>query len=278
MFKNPPKILAHKSAIIEKNYVTPEYILNNDNNSVNLFNRYCPHRMYPLAESGEMIDEITCKFHNFKWSKQGVPINNHRKIVCGVANIGKSGLIFKDFTEPSHAWVDDLAAETELIYSHTIHGVSKASWLWAMEIQVDLLHIWEDGIHPGLTAITDLKDVELIEGDGWVLQTCSTGWWLCIYPYTFVEWSKGCLAITTAIPKDPNIEFEFDWTSQFYYDPTTSNNRRADFEKYFQDVFLEDLQAIERQKGKWFPITKSYSNLEDHCVHFGKWVNLYKLK
>jgi hypothetical protein len=50
MFKNPPKILAHKSAIIEKNYVTPEYILNNDNNSVNLFNRYCPHRMYPLAE------------------------------------------------------------------------------------------------------------------------------------------------------------------------------------------------------------------------------------
>lgn len=280
MFNTPPKIFAHVSALYDKNFVVPEYILNKQNNTVNLFHRFCPHRMYPLAEPGTLVEEITCNFHGFQWDKNGVPINNSKKLSCGQAETGKSGLVFKNFKEPNAQWVEDLAAETNLVYSHTLTGTSVGSWLWIMEVQADLLHVrvGENAVHPGLSTITHLEDTIMSTGDGWALQTCSTGWWLCVYPYTFVEWSKGCLAMNYAVPKDQQTEFGFTWVSQFYYNPSTTQERRATFEKYFQDVFLEDIAAIELQKGKYFPLITAHNHLEDHCVHFGKWVNDNLLK
>lgn len=273
MFKHVPRILSHISAISSENFVTPEYILSKSNNGVQLLNRYCPHRMYPLSSAGENVSDITCKFHGFHWDKQGNPTNNDRKIKCGSAEVGKSGLIFKDFIEPNALWVSDLEKETNLVYSHSMKGTSKGSWLWMMDIQADLFHIrtGEDVVHPELSKVTNLEEVGMFEGDGWVLQTCSTGWWLCIYPYTFIEWSPGCLAINYTTPDDYTTEFGFEWITQFYYDPATPKEKRADFET-LEDVFREDVVAIEMQKGKWFPIKKPHNRLENHCVHFGEWV------
>lgn len=277
MFSNPPKILAHTSAVKTSNFVSPEYIINQSNDKVNLFHRYCPHRMYPLADAGTLLDgNIVCKFHKFEWDKFGLPVNNNRQIACGTAETGKSGLIFKNFVEPNHFWVDDLANETNLQYSHSHHGTSNGSWLWMMEIQADLLHISKGGIHPNLSEVTDLDEVGMHHGDGWILQTCSTGWWLFVYPFTFIEWSKGCLSVNYTIPKDKNNEFGFDWITQFYYNPETSVEKRKEFET-LEDVFHEDVQAIETQKGKFFPLMEAQNRLEEHCIHFGKWVNKNKL-
>lgn len=278
MFKTIPKILAHQSSMNMGNFVVPEYILNKGSETkANLFHRYCPHRMYPLSNVGETVQNIVCKFHGFEWAKDGTPINNDRKLGCGKADIGKSGLIFKDFIEPDHYWVDNLASETNLEYSHTTQGTSIGSWLWMMDIQADLLHIrqGEDTVHPWLSSIEELDAVIMEEGSGWILQTCSTGWWLFIYPFTFVEWSKGCVSINYTIPKDKNNEFGFDWVTQFYYDSTTTTDRRSIFEK-LEDVFHEDVEAVEKQKGPWFPLIKSESRLEDHCIHYGKWVTANK--
>jgi phenylpropionate dioxygenase-like ring-hydroxylating dioxygenase large terminal subunit len=280
MFKTPPQILAHTAAIEHGNYVTPEYIINKGDTQITLFRRYCPHRMYPMHMPGDVVKNIVCNFHGFEWTESGTPINNNKRLTCGKATAGKSGLIFKDFIEPNTQWVEDLAAETNLVYSHTLTGTSAGSWLWIMEVQADLLHVrvGENAVHPGLSSITHLEDTTMSAGDGWALQTCSTGWWLCVYPYTFVEWSKGCLAMNYAVPKDQQTEFGFTWVSQFYYDPSTTQERRTTFEKYFQDVFLEDIAAIELQKGKYFPLITAHNHLEDHCVHFGKWVNDNLLK
>lgn len=273
MFNNPSKVLAHSSAVATGNFVTAEYILNSDNSSrVNLFHRFCPHRMYPLAQPGQHTGEIVCKFHGFKWTDSGDPINNDRKIGCGNATVGRSGLVFKDFVEPAHKWVDILAGETGLVYSHSMSGASATgSWLWMMDIQADLLHIWNDGIHPTLAAATNLDDVIMDQGNGWALQYCSTGFWLVLYPFTFIEWSPGCLAINVATPNDSKHEFGFSWITQFYYDPSTSPDKRADFET-LEDVFKEDVEAVETQRGGYYPLMKSINRLEDHCVHFGKWV------
>ncbi len=257
--------------------MAPEYILNKDVNKVNLFRRLCPHRMYPLADVGTHIEDITCKFHNFKWDKNGNPLNNDKNISCGLSYIGKSGLIFKDFIEPKHFWVDDLNKEAHLEYSHSFQGTSNGSWLWMMEIQVDLLHIHtSNGIHPTLAPTINLDEIKMYEGDGWILQTYSTGWWLVIYPFTFIEWSSGCLSINYTIPNNIKEEFGFSWITQFYYDPSTNNNKRKDFES-LEEVFREDVAAIEMQKGKYFPIVKPYNRLENHCVHFGKWILENKL-
>ena len=275
MFKNPPKILAHKAALTTGNFVVPDYIINKSQDKVNLFHRFCPHRMYPLAELGSIVENIVCKFHGFEWDKQGTPVNNNRNIKCGNSDIGRSGLVLKNFTEPDHQWVDNLANETNLEYSHSRHGTSeKGSWLWMMEIQADLLHIrqGEDVVHPKLAEITDLNDIEMYDGDGWILQTCSTGWWLFVYPYTFIEWSPGCVALNYTTPHNAQSEFGFDWITQYYFNKTTIVERREEFENYVEPVFLEDVITIESQKGSHYPLKQSSNRLEDHCVHYGNWL------
>lgn len=275
MFKKNPRILAHKAALSAGNFVTPHYIIGaNNDTSVNTYKRFCPHRMYPFSEPGNIITQnIKCNFHGYEWTKEGVPLNNNRNIKCGEKAIGRTGLILEDFAEPQHKWVDDLANETGLIYSHSCHGTSAGSWLWMMEIQADLLHIRRgaDSIHPVLGEATNLNSIEMYEGDGWILQTCSTGWWLFVYPYTFVEWSPGCVSINYTTPNDSNNEFGFSWITQFYYDKSVPKAKRADFET-LEDVFKEDVCAIEKQRGKYFPLYTTDNRLEQHCVHWGQWV------
>jgi len=274
MFNKAPQILAHKSAVSNSSLVLPNYIINKE---YSLLHRYCPHRMFPLHNIGEQVQDVMCNFHGFKWDYKGIPLNNTNKLHCGSATVGKSGLLFKNFNEPEHWWVQDLANEQSLNYSHVKQGSSHGSWLWMMEIQSDLLHIRDgDGaIHPQLASSTNLTDIGMEEGNGWIIQTCSTGWWLFIYPYTFIEYSPGCLSINYTIPKQKDSEFGFDWVTQFYYDPKVSQAKRAEFET-LEDVFLEDVNAIEKQKGKWFPLVKSSNRLEDHCVHWGNWVKEHK--
>lgn len=273
MFKTPVKILAYKSILQLGNYVTPNYIISNDNKS--LLSRHCPHRMYPINDIGNIINEsILCELHGYEWSLKGIPINNDKKLRCGEYIIGKSGLIFSNWQEPNHAWVDDLVKEPNLNYSHTYHGVSNGNWLWMMEIQADLLHIRKgiNVVHPELSNITNINDTKLESGEGWALQTCSTGWWLCVFPYTFIEYSKGCLAINFTVPNNSDNEFGFTWVTQFYFDPANSATKKLDFEKYFHDVFLEDLTAIEKYKHSYFPLKNSTNPLEQHVVEFGNWV------
>lgn len=277
MFKKTPKIYAHISAINNKNYVLHDNILHRDENKVVMFHRYCPHRMFPLHNIGEHVDGIQCKFHGFTWDKNGVPQNNDKKLKCGNAVIGRSGLIFNNFIEPTHRWVDDLAEECNLIYSHCNQGKSHGSWLWLMDAEADYLHLTVNGIHPRLSQIIDLKDVTMDQGEGWIFQEHTPDWWsLYIYPYTFIEYKKGCLSVNYVEPDNNNSEFGFTWITQFYYDPKILKDEKTEFET-LEDVFREDVAAIEQQKGGYFPLMKASNKNEEHCVHFGQWYRDNKL-
>jgi len=278
MFISIPKIFAHISSVDKGNFVLPEIILNKSNEGVNLFHRFCPHRMYPLHNTGEHVGNIVCKFHNFEWDKDGNPLNNPKKLKCGTAEVGRSGLVFKDFTEPNHQWVDDLEKETDLVYSHSFQGESKGSWLWLMDAEADLLHLYKGGIHPFLSQQVELNDIVLDQGDGWILQHHPIGWWLYVFPFTFIEYSKpGCVMVNTVIPDNIDIEYGFKWITQFYYSPTVHPNNRMIFET-LETVFKEDVATAELQKGNYFPLMQSINRYEDHCVHFGNWVRNNKLK
>lgn len=272
MFSKHPKVFSHKAVQEVGNYVTPNYIIGPNS----LFTRFCPHRLYPISEIGTVLTtSISCKLHGYEWNLNGIPINNQKTLHCKNYTLGRSGLLYNDFIEPNHKWVDDLANEKNLSYSHSYYGTSKGNWLWMMEIQADLCHIRTglDVVHPELSNITNLNDTILDSAEGWALQTCATGWWLCIFPYTFIEYSKGCLAINYTVPYDYNNEFGFTWVSQFYFDPSVTTTKRNNFEKYFQDVFLEDLSAIEKYKHNYFPMKTSLNYLEKHVIELGTWVS-----
>jgi hypothetical protein len=272
MFHHVPKILSHVASTNNGNFVVPEYILNKGDGLINLFHRFCPHRMYPLHAPGEVIQEVQCKFHNFKWTVNGTPINNTKKLGCGQAEVGKSGLVFKNFVEPNNHWVTDLAREQNLEYSHSFTGSSKGSWLWLMDAEADLLHVYQQGIHPFLAQQINLEDIVMEQGDSWILQNHPTGWWLYIFPFTFVEYGNpGMVMVNTVTPHCIDSEYGFDWITQFYYDRSVTPDRRYIFET-LETVFKEDVAAAELQKGNYFPLMKAMNRYEDHCIHFGKWV------
>ena len=277
MFKNPPRIFAHKAVVDKGNFVLPDYILNKGDNTVNLFHRFCPHRMYPLHTPGEHVDEINCKLHNFSWSKDGTPLNNPKKIHCGATTTGRSGLVFKNFKEPDHSWVDELASETELVYSHSFQGESKGSWLWLMDIEADLVHVYKGGTHPILSAQINLDEMVMDQGNGWIQQNHPDGWWLYIFPFTFVEYGRpGCVVVQNIVPNN-DTEYGFKWITQFYYAPTVTANAKILFE-VLETVFREDVATAELQKGDYFPLMTAINRYEDHSVHFGKWVTENKIK
>jgi phenylpropionate dioxygenase-like ring-hydroxylating dioxygenase large terminal subunit len=271
MFKiRTPKFFAHISALDKGNLVLPDFILNKKDDDVNLMHRFCPHRMYPLETPGKVVQDVWCKFHNFRWDKDGNPINNDKKLHCGKVDTGRSGMIFKDFVEPDHKWVDDLASEKSLVYHHALEGTSKGSWMWLLDAEADLLHVYEDGIHPFLSRQVKLEDIQMDQGDGWILQSHPTGWWLYVFPFLFIEYSPGCVMVNNVIPDDINTEFGFKWISQFYYDPSVDATTRRIFETC-EEVFREDVATAELQKGKYFPLMKAMNRYEDHCVHLGDW-------
>lgn len=281
MFDVSPKILCHASALHNGNFVSSEYIVNMSDpisRQINLFRRQCPHRMYPIGKPGENVNDIVCKFHNFQWNKNGIPINNTKKIKCGETVISQSGLIFLDFQEPDTYWSQCLSKETNLEYSHSVTGSSESgSWLWLMDAEADLLHVYNNGIHPFLARQVDVKDVNLDQGDGWILQMHPNGWWLYIFPHIFVEYTPGCVMVNCVTPRDSIKEHGYDWICQFYYDAETSIDRRYVFETLVE-VFKQDIEASEKQRVPYFPLMNAINTYEDHCVHFGKWVTEHKKK
>jgi len=267
------RVYAHVSALKNGNFVSPEFILNRTGDeTAKLLKRTCPHRMYMMHSPGQVISEVTCDFHGFKWDKIGNPINNDKKISCGEATVGKSGLIFNDFIEPDHKWVTDVKSEVNLEYSHSRLGKSKGSWLWMMDIQADLLHVTNGTIHPSFENMFTGDDIKMDEGDGWILQSTHRGWWLFIYPFTFIEWTKGCLSVNYTIPDNYEKEMGFSWITQFYFDPLVSKEDRIEFET-LEDVFIQDVQAVENQTVDYFPLKNACSPLEEHCIHYGEWVS-----
>jgi nitrite reductase/ring-hydroxylating ferredoxin subunit len=277
MFRNIPKIYTHTAAIKNGNLVTPEFIINKTEGGAQLLNRHCPHRMYPLGELGQSNGNIVCKFHGLQWSESGQPINSDKKLHCGKATVGRSGLIFTQFQEPDAEWVSDLAKETELEYSHSYYGKSNGSWLWFMDVNTDLLHVYKEGIHPFLSKQVNLEDIKMSEGDGWILQEHPDGWWCCIYPFTFVEYGRhGMLSINTVIPNNLKSEFGFQWVTQIFYAPDVDVNAKMIFET-LEPVFHEDVAAAELQKGPYFPLREAMNRYEDHCIHWGKWYNKFKI-
>jgi hypothetical protein len=140
-----------------------------------------------------------------------------------------------------------------------------------MDAEADLLHLHMNGIHPFLSKQIRLDDIVMEQGDGWILQTHPDGWWLYVYPYTFVEYGNpGCVMVNNIVPHNKNDQYGFDWITQFYYADTVDVNCRMIFET-LDTVFKEDVATAELQKGNYFPLITAMNKYEDHCVHWGRW-------
>ena len=283
MFIDPPQIYAHKSALNNGNFVIEEEIIFKNKNCYSLKSRECPHRGYIMHTPGEIVKNVVCKMHGFAWDSEGKPLQQepycdhfYKLPHHGEVEVGKSGLLFKNFNEPVDAeWVRVLSEQHDLEFNRSIRGESTGSWLWFMEQLTDVLHLRKNGIHPRQALETPLDTITLGIGDAHVTQIYTLpnsvkGYWIYIFPGFAIEFEPGKLFINRVIPNDINKEFGFSWELQMYYSPWVDAVAIEEWEKQLQ-VFTEDLEAIEKIKRPFFPLKRMVNDLEKLMIHWGEW-------
>ena len=275
MFANPPLILAHESSCNSGGFVVPDRIIVKENNSYALKARVCPHRGYIMHNIGDIItNQIQCKLHGFCWDKTGNPATEehfYKLPHYGTVEKGRSGLLFQNFVEPKDAeWVEILSKEKNLQYTKSYSGKSNGSWLWLMDLDADLLHFRENGVHPRQSLETPLETLTITNGDDWCQQISKSGFWLFVFPFTAIEYEPGKLSVNRVVPNDIKNEYGFEWHTQIYYDPSVDSSRREIWEKLI-NVYLEDIETIENIKPPFYPLKKKINKWEDHTMLWAEW-------
>ena len=286
MFKNPPNIYAHVSALKNGHFVVEDKIIFNNNNTYSLKSRECPHRGYIMQEPGDIVKTVVCKMHGFAWDNEGKPLDNqndpcrnhfYKLPHYGDLELGQSGFLFQNFKElESSEWVQALKLMTDLEYVKTVRIESSGSYLWMMEQFTDVLHIRQDGIHPRQSLETPLDNIEQTLENGCSVQKntningLNVGYWVFIYPSFAIEIEPGKLIIARAVPKNKDTEFGFTLEIQFYYSPWIDQNMRTEWEKAI-DVYKEDIAAVEKIKRPFFPLKKMINKYEEQMYDWGQW-------
>lgn len=283
MFKLRPNVFAYKSALENGNFVLQDKIIIKNNDTYEIKSRECPHRGYLMHEPGDMVNNVVCKLHGFAWDQTGRPLDKepycshfYKMHHHGVAELGKTGILYENFNEPEDAeWFKILQDAPEMSYSHSVTGSSNGSWLWLMEQMTDLLHIRQNGVHPRQSLETPLDGMKTDFGDGWAIQIYPTsygsnGFWLFIYPGFNIEYEPGRLLITRVTPNNIDEEFGFKWHMQFYYSKDIGSVEKEEWEKCI-DVYREDVAAIERINRPFYPLKRTVNKWEDQMKHWGQW-------
>jgi hypothetical protein len=294
MFNNPPSIYAHKSALNNGHFVVEDEIILKNDNTYSLKSRECPHRGYIMQKTGDVIKNVICKLHGFAWDDCGKPLKNtvepcrnhfYKLHHHGDLELGQTGLLFKNFKEDLNVeWQRSLSQENELEFVKTVRGESTGSWLWFMEQLTDLLHIRQNGIHPRQSLETPLSAETMVisVGNNYAVQQYTNvnglpGYWVFVFPGIGLEFEHGKLLISRTIPNDKNNEFGYSWELQFYYAPWVDKNERDEWEKCIE-VYLQDIEAIEKIKRPYFPLKKMVNSWEEQMYCWGQWYLKNKIK
>jgi phenylpropionate dioxygenase-like ring-hydroxylating dioxygenase large terminal subunit len=266
LFKGPvPRLFGHKDSLKDnKFFASNKFVINQQ---FEAFTNICPHRGFPILQPAGVADNMRCELHGWQWNDDGTPTNNSACLKPRNLTVGKSGLMFMDWQEPSDAkWVNDLANDS-FTYSHSTRRTGTGDWKWQMEMHVDLLHV--DKIHPLLTSYVDIHKLQTEYGSDWVCQHHEHGWWLFIYPFTHIEWEPGCLYFSEMVQTDYGYEVYI----HYLFNESTPQHVRENFIKVAEVTFDEDVDAVNRLSlnNKYRTPSKTLDPLEVDIKHFYDW-------
>lgn len=263
-----PKILTHKDVFSNKNFFGSGYYVINQ--SFQLFSNRCPHRGNKIIPPGNARDHFKCGLHGWGWDDNGQALNNNVNLRHHQATLGKSGLIYLDWSEPETArWINDLAND-RLEYSHGSKKYGTGDWRWQMEMHVDLLHVQH--IHPMLHNYVDCNKLTSEKGYDWIAQYHEHGWWLFIYPFIHIEWEPGCLYFSEMAPRENNQGY--DVYIHYLFSSNTTKEKRHQFADMAETTFDEDLAAVNELSAvsKYRMPGNSKHPLEQDILHFYGWL------
>jgi len=204
--------LFHKNSLLQNHYhVLEQYqkekiIIQND--GYHLISNICPHQK-SLISTKDGEGNRVCPYHSWSFSIDGSPLTSGRtSYYCkNKSPLSKekvyewNSLLFNtEIDFPSYANFNNLILmeeRTDLVNSN---------FKKIMDIFLDVDHI--QSIHSGVYDLigidnTDVKWEYYTNGN---IQIVDQGaLWIAVYPYTMIEWQKGSLFITVALPLNENL-------------------------------------------------------------------------
>ena len=199
--------LAHKTSINPDTYqVLSQYnnkkVLVNSSN-ISLVSNVCPHQKSIISTKNGSGARV-CPYHNWSFDIDGIPITS-----------GRTSYYCKNEVpldkELVHEWNSLLFSEQvefnvnekfdNMVLMESRIDVVDADYRNIMDLFLDVDHI--QSVHTGvydLIGITN-TDVEWNYYNNGSVQTVNQGaLWAAVYPHTMIEWQKGSLFITVALP------------------------------------------------------------------------------
>jgi phenylpropionate dioxygenase-like ring-hydroxylating dioxygenase large terminal subunit len=257
--------LAHKSSIPELSYkVLDQYqkrkVLVNDNGVYKLISNICTHQQSLLSVTDGKGTRV-CPYHNWSFKIDGTPLTSGR-----TEHYCKNTEHLK--TEPVYEWNgllfdNKVEFDIDVDLTNTVLVESRIDYVKAtpnniLDLFLDVDHI--QTIHSGVYDLIDIHntDVEWKYYTNGSIQTVKEGArWIAVYPNTMIEWQKGSMFITVAIPSGEHSNvYVFKYLDKDYVDDWKLN------ESVWEKAWSQDKNQAEL-------LTEfAQRNLEQQKIHF----------
>lgn len=205
--------LTHESVLTANSFlVLPQFnnrrILAKTDTEYRLMTNVCPHQRSIISiESG--TGKRVCPYHGWSFELDGSPISSGRTDPhC------KNNVTLK--SHPVYAWnkmlfdspinFDLLIDLNNMRLRESRVDIVRADYLNIMDLFLDVDHIQQ--VHSGVYDKIGLLDttVDWRFGKGICAQLAApAAYWIAIYPNTMIEWQRGHLFVTVAIPSENKI-------------------------------------------------------------------------
>ena len=262
--------LAHKSSISELSYkVLDQFqkkkVLVNDHGIYKIVNNVCTHQQSLISLKDGKGTRV-CPYHNWSFNLDGSPLASGRtEYYCKNTENLK--------TEPVYEWNGllfdspvefdiDVNLNNLVLIEARVDAVN-ASPNIIMDLFLDVHHI--QTVHFGIYDLIGIynTDVEWKYYNNGSVQTVKEGArWIAVYPNTMIEWQKGSMFITVAIPiGDHSNVYVFKYMDKDYVDDWKLN------ESVWETAWSQDKNQAEL-------LTKfPQKNLEQQKIHFRDFLN-----
>ncbi len=306
IFKDAPHYLGHEYIIPhigDYSTLSDEYdgrMLVHTEDGIKIVSNVCRHRQAIIQKWKGNTKCITCPLHKWSWNLSG-------KMQCSPhfdENLSKH---LRTWEVESWRWLlfewkQNIAKKLEKIWYHeeinfqnykyhrTEYHECRYNWKTFMEVYGDDYHVIP--YHPGLSAMVSLKDLEVIQGDGWHIQSVKSNpktshnttpiyqeWrekclrqgngilpeygaiWMAYYPNIMIEVYPYTITVSTLHPISP--ELTMNKVEFFYHTNAHDGLIEAEEAAYMETVCEDDILAerieawrkalIERQKYENIP-------------------------
>ncbi len=257
--------LSHKLSVLENTYkVLDQFqrqkVLVNDKGTYKLISNICLHQQSLISQSDGTGNRV-CPYHNWSFTIDGSPITSGRtEHYCKNSTPLNVDTVYEWnsllFDCPVNHEID-IDFRDMVLMEKRIDYV-KASRENIMDLFLDVDHI--QTVHAGVYDMIDINNTNVdwkYYSNGSVQTVNEGARWIAIYPGTMIEWQKGALFITVAIPfeKHSNVHvFK-------YMDKNFSNTWKLN-EYVWETAWSQDKAQAE------LLTTFADKNLEPQKIHY----------